>query len=77
MHQLDMVAELYVRQQRRSTEAQLARRHLVREALAEGRTRFYRPALVRVGRQMVIWGTRIQRRYDDLYPAPEVVLANQ
>jgi hypothetical protein len=72
MHQLDMYTELVIRHQRAAADARFARRLLIREALADRRARFYRPVLVRIGRQMVIWGTRLQRRYDDLYPAREV-----
>jgi len=77
MHQLDMFAETSLRHQRAAAAERLEHRRLVREALLDRRARFYQPALVSLGRRMVVWGTQLQHRYDDLTPVPQVKLAAQ
>ncbi|MEP7293823.1 MAG: hypothetical protein ABI835_18695 [Chloroflexota bacterium] len=73
MHQLDMITEVQLRHQQAARDARLEQRQLVHRALEQRRARFYQPALVRLGRRMVVWGTQLQR--SDFYPAPDVVLA--
>ena len=73
MQQLDRIVETQIRHQQADAKAHLERSLLIREALADRhsrRVRFYRPALVNVGRQMVIWGMQLQRRYEDRPTAP-------
>ncbi len=77
MKQLDLMTETSIRHQQAAAQAKLERGLLIREALADRRARFYQPALVSIGRQMVVWGMQLQHRYDDLYAAPEITLAAQ
>ena len=60
MKPLDFLAETSIRQQQAATERHLERKLLIREALADRRVRFYQPALIRLGRQLVVWGTQLQ-----------------
>ncbi len=68
MQQLDQFAEVVIRHQQAERDARLERRRLVREALAQRRARFYQPALISLGKHMVIWGTQLQH----LSPAQEI-----
>ncbi len=77
MHQLDMYAETLVRHQRAAAQADLDRRQLARAALGSRHWRFYQPAIISLGRRMVVWGVKLQRRYDDLRLPAELVLAPQ
>ena len=70
MHQLDQYTEHLIRHQQAAIAVHIVRRQLIREALAGRRSPFYRFALVSIGRHLVIWGTQLQRRYDDLPGAP-------
>ncbi|HVU12173.1 MAG TPA: hypothetical protein VHD90_12890 [Phototrophicaceae bacterium] len=62
MQQLDQLAEIVVRHQLAESNIRLERRRLVHEALANNRVHFYQPLLTSLGKQMVIWGTQLQRR---------------
>ena len=77
MQQLDFLTETTIRHQQAATQRHLERQHLIHEALAERRVRFYQPALVSIGRQMVIWGMQLQRHNDDLRTTSEITLAPQ
>ena len=71
MQQFDMYTATIIRHQQAALQTRLIRQRLVREALANRQVRFYQPALVSLGKRMVIWGTQLQRRYTDLSLAPE------
>ena len=83
MKQLDMYSETIIRHRHEATERHVQRQQFVRAALAHPsrvqRMRLLQPALMLVGRRLVIWGMRLQR----LYPEPvttsqaEVALAGQ
>ena len=75
MHQMDMLMEIEIRQKNSAREARMERNHLVRVALGERRARFYQPALVSLGKRLVVWGTQLQRGNDELYRGHDVLLA--
>lgn len=75
MHQIDLLTEIMIKQQKVEREAQVERRYLVRMAQAENHTRIYRPLLAGLGRRLVTWGTQLQRHNDPCYRVPEVSFA--
>ena len=89
MQHFDRYNETIIRHRNAEIQAKLEHRrlvneaHLAREARAHRRGHvtirrpLYRPLLASVGRRMVVWGTRLQRRYDDLNSARDVTLAIQ
>jgi len=77
MKPLDFLAETSIRQQQAAAQRHLERQLLVREALADRRVRFYQPALIRLGRQLVVWGTQLQRFENDLPSRAEMAFSPQ
>jgi hypothetical protein len=75
MHQIDMLTEIQIRQQNAAREARVERNRLVRAALGERRAHFYQPALVSLGKQLVVWGMQLQRRNSAPYRGRDVMLA--
>jgi len=83
MQHFDRYSETIIRHRNAEIQAKLEHRRLVHEA-QDGRRGhvtirrpLYRPLLASVGRRMVVWGTRLQRRYDDLNSARDATLAIQ
>ena len=80
MRQFDLYMETIIRHQREATARHVQRQSVIR-ALAHPvrlrRMRFYQPALVIVGKRLVIWGMRLQRLYPETIPAAEVTLVTQ
>ena len=76
MHQIDMFAEIVIEQQHAAREARMERRRLVRVALGQQQARFYQPALVSLGKRLVVWGIQLQRRNEGRYSAPDVRFAS-
>lgn len=76
MHQIDMLTEIMIKQQKAEREAQVERRYLVRMAQEQNRVSLYRPLLAGLGRRLVTWGTQLQRHNDPCYRVPEVSFAS-
>ena len=74
MHQLDMLTDIMLKHQNAEREAHLQRRYRIHMAQQQ-RVSIYRPALARLGRQLVVWGTALQRRHDDCPPVGEITFA--
>jgi hypothetical protein len=81
MKQFDFVTEMNIRHQHEATARHVQHQQFVRAALANPvhvrRSRFYQPALMIVGRRLVVWGTRLQSLYPEPAAAAEVTLATQ
>jgi hypothetical protein len=82
MKQLDIYSGTIIRHQQEATARHLRRQHRISAALAHPervrRERILQPALMLVGRRLVIWGMRLQRLTPEpVAPAPssEVALA--
>ena len=65
MRSYDQLMETRIKHLNAERDAKLERSRLTRAAMVGrvGRDFFYKPLLVSVGRRMVVWGTRLQRRY--------------
>jgi hypothetical protein len=83
MKHLDYYSETVIRHRHEATQRHVERQNVVRAVLAHPyrarRLRFYEPALMLVGRRLVIWGMRLQHLYPEQIPASqaEVALAAQ
>ncbi len=75
MHQIDMLAEVEIRQQQAAREAHLERQRRAREAQGAETAPFYQPALASLGRQLVAWGNQLQHASDDPCQGRDVLLA--
>lgn len=75
MYQIDMFTEVLIQQQHAVREARMERRRLVQTALGRQQARFYQPALVSLGKRLVIWGTQLQNEQHENYVAREIRLA--
>ena len=75
MHQMDMLTEIMIKQQKAEREAQVERRYLVRMAQEQNHVSLYRPLLAGLGRRLVKWGTQLQRHNDPCFPVREVSFA--
>ncbi len=76
MQTLDRYTEILLHQQQAARDAHLEQRRRLHLALENRRVRFYQPALISLGRRMVIWGTQLQRtNREDRLHAREVVFA--
>lgn len=75
MHQIDMFTETLIQQQHTAREAGMERRRLVQAALGQQPAHFYQPALVSLGKRLVIWGTQLQNGNNGHYAARDIRLA--